>query len=81
MSERQAFYETASGPRKEALAKIREEMGDAPRQPDEFTKQETAELLGISVKAAEYRLDKQEREGKVTSRLLKSNLRLYRWVE
>ena len=81
MTEQQAFYDAANQPKREALARIREELGDEPRQPDEFTKADVAEMLGITYKGAEYRLDKLERDGKVTSRLLKSNLRLYRWVE
>jgi len=81
MTEQQAFYESTGKPKREALARIREELGDEPRQPDEFTKADVGDMLGISYKAAEYRLEKLIKEKKVTSRLLKSNLRLYKWVK
>jgi len=76
-----SLFKVGSKAKGEALAKIREELRNERRQPDEIPKQHVTDFLGINNKAAEYRLDKLIKEKKMASRLLKPNLKLNRWVK
>ena len=67
-------------PREEALKKIKEELTIGKRQPEEFTVNEVADQLEVQYKTAEYRLNKLEREGKVSSRKV-GRYRYYKWVD
>ena len=67
-------------PHESALKKIRKELDEIKRQPDEFTIKEVAADLGIGYKVAEYKLKKLEREGAITSRRTGKH-RYFRWVE
>lgn len=81
MSEQgQEFHDNVTRPGREVLARLREEIVIQPKQPDEFTVSEAAEMFGLEFKTAEYRIKKLEREGVVESRRA-AQKRFYRFVD